>query len=110
VADARFAKPLDEDLVRRLAREHQMLITIEEGAIGGFASQVMHALVRQGLLDVGVTFRPLLLPDAFIDHGMPEEQRRWARLTAADVVALACGTLAPAFSRRRVSVAPIPLS
>jgi 1-deoxy-D-xylulose-5-phosphate synthase len=110
VADARFAKPLDEDLVRRLAREHQMLITIEEGAIGGFASQVMHALVRHGLFDAGTRFRPMCLPDVFIDHGKPEEQCRWARLTAADIVATACGALSPALDRKRVGIKRIPRS
>lgn len=64
VADARFAKPIDRDLVRRLAREHEVLLTVEEGAIGGFASQVMHFLAWEGLLDK-VKFRPLTLPDRF---------------------------------------------
>ena len=73
VADARFAKPLDQDLVSRLAREHEVLITVEEGAIGGFATHVLHHLAHEGLLDQGLKVRPLVLPDAFTDHGKPEK-------------------------------------
>ena len=68
VADARFAKPLDTDLMRRLAREHEVLITVEEGAIGGFASHVLQYLATAGLLDHGLKVRPMVLPDRFIDH------------------------------------------
>ena len=93
VADARFAKPLDEDLLRRLAAEHEVLITIEEGAIGGFATQVMHNLIGQRLLDSGLKFRPMCLPDIFIDHGKPEEQYAWAGLTTSDIVATALQAL-----------------
>src|SRR5690606_30580707 len=66
VADARFMKPLDEDLVRRLARNHEVLITIEEGAIGGFGSHVLQFLATEGLLDHGLKVRPMALPDIFI--------------------------------------------
>jgi 1-deoxy-D-xylulose-5-phosphate synthase len=72
VADARFAKPLDTELVLRLAREHGALITVEEGAIGGFAAQVMHTLAESGLLDRGFAVRSLMLPDRFIDQDKPE--------------------------------------
>ncbi|MEX2407509.1 MAG: transketolase C-terminal domain-containing protein, partial [Rhodovibrionaceae bacterium] len=85
VADARFAKPFDEELVRRLASEHEVMITLEEGAIGGFASQIMHFLAREGLLDSGVKFRPLCLPDVFIDHDKPEKQWELAGLTAPSI-------------------------
>jgi 1-deoxy-D-xylulose-5-phosphate synthase len=71
LADARFAKPLDEDLVRRLAREHEVLITIEEGAMGGFGAFVLHFLARDGLLDRGVGIRTLTLPDIFQDQASP---------------------------------------
>jgi 1-deoxy-D-xylulose-5-phosphate synthase len=71
LADARFAKPLDEDLVRRLAREHEVLITIEEGAVGGFGAFVLHFLARDGLLDRGVGIRTLTLPDIFQDQASP---------------------------------------
>src|SRR5690606_12917992 len=93
VADARFAKPLDSDLLRRLAAEHEVLITIEEGAIGGFASQVLHELAQQGLLDHGLKFRPMYLPDRFIDHGKQDEQVAWAGLGAPDMVAVALAAL-----------------
>src|SRR5690606_41627259 len=66
VADARFAKPLDHDLIRRLARSHEVLLTVEEGSIGGFASQVLHFLAHEGLLERGLKVRPLVLPDAFV--------------------------------------------
>src|SRR5476649_1205191 len=71
VADARFAKPLDGALVERLAREHEVLITVEEGAIGGFASHVLHHLANAGLLENGLKVRPMVLPDRFIDHNSP---------------------------------------
>jgi len=86
VADARFAKPLDSDLVRRLAAEHAVLVTIEEGAIGGFASQVFHCLAAAGLLDTGLKLRPMILPDRFIDHDTPQRQYEDAGLAAADIV------------------------
>ncbi len=93
VADARFAKPLDEDLLRRLASEHEVLITIEEGAVGGFASYCFHSLARQGILESGVKVRPMCLPDRFIDHGKPDEQMAWAGLAASDIVATALTAL-----------------
>ena len=93
VADARFAKPLDAPLVRRLAAEHEVLITVEEGAIGGFASQVMHFLAGEGLLDNGLKFRPLCLPDEFIDHDKPENQYALAGLDARTIVATAAQAL-----------------
>jgi 1-deoxy-D-xylulose-5-phosphate synthase len=93
VADARFAKPLDEDLVRRLAAEHEVLITIEEGSIGGFASQVMHFMAHQGLLDNGLRFRPMCQPDIFIDHESQTKQVEIAHLAAGDIVATALAAL-----------------
>jgi len=86
VADARFAKPLDEDLVRRLARSHEVLVTVEEGAIGGFASQVLQFLAHDGLLESGLKVRPLVLPDAFVDHAKPEKMYADAGLDAAGIV------------------------
>ncbi|MBS27664.1 MAG: 1-deoxy-D-xylulose-5-phosphate synthase [Alphaproteobacteria bacterium] len=86
VADARFAKPLDVDLLHRLAREHEVLVTIEEGSIGGFATQVMTELAGHGLLDNGLRFRPMTLPDIFIDHDKPEVQYEQAGLTAPGIV------------------------
>jgi 1-deoxy-D-xylulose-5-phosphate synthase len=93
VADARFAKPLDEDLVRRLARGHEVLITVEEGAIGGFASQVLHFLAHQGLLESGLKVRPLILPDAFTDHAKPEKMYADAGLDSAGIVKTVFATL-----------------
>jgi 1-deoxy-D-xylulose-5-phosphate synthase len=86
VADARFAKPLDEDLVRRLARSHEVLVTVEEGAIGGFASHVLQFLARDGLLDSGLKVRPLVLPDVFTDHAKPEKMYADAGLDSAGIV------------------------
>ena len=85
VADARFAKPLDEDLVRRLATSHEVLVTVEEGAVGGFASHVLQFLAAQGLLDAGLKVRPLVLPDIFTDHAKPEKMYADAGLDAAGI-------------------------
>ena len=86
VADARFCKPLDSDLVRRLAREHQVLLTVEEGSIGGFAAHVVQDLAHAGLLDNGLRFRPMILPDRFLEHDAPAKQFEDAGLTARDIV------------------------
>jgi 1-deoxy-D-xylulose-5-phosphate synthase len=93
LADARFAKPLDTELVRRLAAEHEVLIIVEEGAIGGFASQVLHFLAGAGLLDRGLKIRPMVLPDRFIDHGTPHGMYEHAGLNAPHVVATALAAL-----------------
>jgi 1-deoxy-D-xylulose-5-phosphate synthase len=93
VADARFAKPLDEELVLRLVREHEVLVTIEEGAIGGFASFVLNLLAVRGLLDSGVKVRPMCLPDRFVDHGTPEGMYADAHLKAPDIVATVLSAL-----------------
>ena len=89
VADARFAKPLDVDLMLRLAREHEVLITIEEGSIGGFASQVLHALAEHGALDRGLKVRSMILPDAFLDQDSPAAMYATAGLDAQGIVAKA---------------------
>src|SRR5690606_204626 len=93
VADARFAKPLDTALVDRLAREHEVLITIEENAIGGFATQVLHHLATTGQLDAGLKIRPMVLPDRFIDHNTPTAQYEEAGLNARHIVATAMAAL-----------------
>jgi 1-deoxy-D-xylulose-5-phosphate synthase len=93
VADARFAKPLDGALIERLAREHEVLITVEEGAIGGFASHVLHHLANAGLLENGLKVRPMVLPDRFIDHNSPAVQYDEARLNARQIVEKAMGAL-----------------
>ncbi|HYB05945.1 MAG TPA: 1-deoxy-D-xylulose-5-phosphate synthase [Methyloceanibacter sp.] len=87
VADARFAKPLDEELVRQLACHHEVLITIEEGATGGFGSQVLHYLAGAGLLDQGLKIRSLTMPDSFIEHDKPQVMYEKAGLNAPGIVA-----------------------
>ncbi|MGZ5906358.1 MAG: 1-deoxy-D-xylulose-5-phosphate synthase [Reyranella sp.] len=101
VADARFAKPLDTDLVHRLAREHEVLITIEEGSIGGFASQVLQDLATAGLLDHGLKVRPMILPDIFIDQASPARQYAQAGLDAPAIVSTALAALGRQAERAR---------
>ncbi|PPR36048.1 MAG: 1-deoxy-D-xylulose-5-phosphate synthase [Alphaproteobacteria bacterium MarineAlpha9_Bin5] len=86
VANARFAKPLDTDLVSRLATNHEVLVTIEEGAVGGFSAHVMQFLATSGLLDKGLKVRPMVLPDRFISHGTPSNMYQDAGLAASDIV------------------------
>jgi 1-deoxy-D-xylulose-5-phosphate synthase len=86
VADARFAKPLDTALIARLAREHEVLVTIEEGAIGGFGAHVLHFLAHQGLLENGLKVRPLVMPDIFMDQAKPERMYAKAGLDCAGIV------------------------
>jgi 1-deoxy-D-xylulose-5-phosphate synthase len=86
VADARFAKPLDTDLVLRLAREHEVLITVEEGSIGGFGSQVFQTLAEHGALDRGLKIRSMILPDTFIDQDSPAAMYARAGLDAKGIV------------------------
>ncbi|MBI1329685.1 MAG: 1-deoxy-D-xylulose-5-phosphate synthase [Alphaproteobacteria bacterium] len=93
IADARFAKPLDTDLIRRLVQNHEVLITIEEGAIGGFASHVLQFLALEGLLDKGLKIRPLTLPDRFQDQDTPERMYEAAGLDAKSIVARALSAL-----------------
>jgi 1-deoxy-D-xylulose-5-phosphate synthase len=93
VADARFAKPLDTALIDRLVKEHEVLITIEEAAIGGFASHVLHYLATSGQLDHGLKLRPMVLPDFFIDHDAPAKQYDQAGLNARHIVETALAAL-----------------
>nr|WP_174827072.1 1-deoxy-D-xylulose-5-phosphate synthase [Rhizobium ruizarguesonis] len=86
VADARFAKPLDHDLIRQLARHHEMVITIEEGSIGGFGSHVMHFLATEGLLDNGLKLRSLVMPDIWMEQAKPEAMNAHAGLNRAGIV------------------------
>ena len=87
VADARFAKPLDTDLLLRLAREHEVLVTIEEGAIGGFGAHVLQTLAEHGVLDRGLKVRTMVLPDVFIDQDTPAAMYATAGLDAKGIVA-----------------------
>jgi len=86
VADARFAKPLDVEMVLRLAREHEALITVEEGSVGGFGAFVLHTLAQHGALDRGLRVRTLTLPDVFQDHDKPEAMYAQAGLDADGIV------------------------
>ncbi|WP_296596164.1 1-deoxy-D-xylulose-5-phosphate synthase, partial [Phenylobacterium sp.] len=93
VADARFAKPLDIDMLLRLAREHEALITVEEGSVGGFGAFVLHALAEHGALDRGLKVRTLTLPDIFQDHDKPEAMYAQAGLDAEGILRTALGAL-----------------
>jgi 1-deoxy-D-xylulose-5-phosphate synthase len=86
VADARFAKPLDHDLIRQLARHHEVLITIEEGAVGGFGSHVLQFLAMEGLLDHGLKVRPLVLPDIWMEQAKPDAMYAKAGLDRAGII------------------------
>lgn len=89
VADARFCKPLDANLIRQLAQEHEILITVEEGSIGGFSSHVSHFLSLNGLLDGNLKWRSMMLPDRYIDHGSQTDQIEAAGLTSKHIAATA---------------------
>jgi 1-deoxy-D-xylulose-5-phosphate synthase len=93
IADARFAKPLDHDLIRCLAHEHPVLISIEDGAAGGFAAHIMQFMALDGLLENGLKFRPMTLPDIYIDQDKPELQYDLAGLNAKHIVAMALNAL-----------------
>jgi len=103
VADARFMKPLDRDLILDLAREHEVLITVEEGAIGGFGSHVLHALAEAELLDGGSKIRTMVLPDVFIDHGHPHQMYELAGLNASSIATTAMMALGVHDSPHRIA-------
>src|SRR5680860_1324789 len=86
VADARFAKPLDRDLIIKLAKDHEVLVTVEEGSVGGFGSHVLQLLSSEGLLDNGLKVRSMVLPDVFIDQGKPDAMYHQAGLDADGIV------------------------
>ena len=101
VADARFAKPLDRDMILRLAADHEALITIEEGATGGFGSHVAHLLAEEGAFDTGLRFRSMVLPDAFIDQAGPRQMYADAKLNAEDIEAKVLSALGVEVLERR---------
>ena len=103
VADARFAKPLDTELIRRLALDHEVLLTVEEGSKGGFGALVLHDLAGAGLLDRGLKIRTLTLPDTFIDHDKPETMYELAGLNANGIAASALAALGRATAARDLS-------
>lgn len=86
VADARFAKPLDVEMIRNLAQNHEVMITIEEGAVGGFGSHVLTYMANDGLLESGLKVRAMMMPDEFFDQDKPEKQIEMAKLSAKDLV------------------------
>ena len=102
VIDARFAKPLDTDLMRRVALEHEVMVSIEEGSPGGFAAHLMNFLAIEGLLDRGLKFRPLTMPDVFMDQDKPESQYEAAGLNARHIV----GVVLNALGRHAEAVGP----
>ncbi len=93
VVDARFAKPIDELLITQLARDHEVLITVEEGSIGGFSAQVMSFLSKTGALDKGLKFRPIFFPDVFVKHGKPEQQNTECGIDSEGIIKSALGAL-----------------
>ena len=101
IADARFAKPLDRDLILQLARHHEALITIEEGAVGGFGSHVAQLLAEEGVFDIGLKYRSMFLPDTFIDQASPEDMYAVAKMNAADIEAKVLDVLGVARLERR---------
>jgi 1-deoxy-D-xylulose-5-phosphate synthase len=102
VADARFAKPLDIDLTLRLAKEHEVLITVEEGSIGGFGAAVLHELAERGAMDRGLRVRSMTLPDAFLDHDSPAAMYSKAGLSSAGIVAKVFEALGSEFRQENI--------
>jgi 1-deoxy-D-xylulose-5-phosphate synthase len=105
VADARFAKPLDQDLILRLAREHEVMITVEEGSVGGFGAYVLHLLAERGILDRGLKVRTLVLPDVFLDQDEPDRMYAHAGLDMAGITAAVFDALGKGWARGRGRVA-----
>ena len=100
VADARFAKPIDQLLITQLARDHEVLLTVEEGSVGGFSAQVMSFLTKSGALDNGLKFRPIFFPDKFINHGKPEQQNIECGVDIDSIVKTTLGALGIAYPRK----------
>jgi 1-deoxy-D-xylulose-5-phosphate synthase len=105
VADARFMKPLDLDMILKLAREHEVLLTVEEGSIGGFGSHVMQTLAEHGMLDGGLRMRAMVLPDEFLDHDSPNAMYARAGLDAKSIVAKVFEALGKDFKTETVKLA-----
>src|SRR3954468_17664835 len=105
IADARFMKPLDVELILKLAREHESLLTIEEGSIGGFGSRVMQTLSDNGMLDGGLKMRAMILPDEFLDHDSPNAMYARAGLDAKGIVAKVFDALGKDYKAETVKLA-----
>ena len=93
IADARFAKPLDRDMILNLAADHEALITIEEGAVGGFGSHVAQLLAEEGVFDGGLKYRSMVLPDIFIDQASPRDMYEVAAMNAEQIETKVLDTL-----------------
>jgi len=104
VVDSRFVKPLDTNLFKILAKNHEILVTVEDGSIGGFSAQVMSFLAKQGLLDNGLKFRPIFFPDKFINHGKPEEQNIECGIDSNSIVNTVLNALGIAASPAKISL------
>jgi 1-deoxy-D-xylulose-5-phosphate synthase len=105
IADARFMKPLDTDMILKLARDHEILLTVEEGSIGGFGSHVMQLLADNGMLDGGLRMRSLVLPDMFQDHDTPAAMYAQAGLDSKGIVKKVFETLGKDFKAETVKLA-----
>ncbi|MBM3950415.1 MAG: 1-deoxy-D-xylulose-5-phosphate synthase [Rhodospirillales bacterium] len=105
IADARFAKPIDEDMIRSLAKTHEVLVTIEEGSSGGFAAQVLQFLANEGLTDRGLKVRAMTMPDVFFDQDKPEKQYEMARLNARHIAATVLSALGRAEEAAQAALA-----
>jgi 1-deoxy-D-xylulose-5-phosphate synthase len=105
IADARFAKPIDENMIRALARTHEVLVTIEEGSSGGFAAQVLQFLANEGLTDRGLKVRAMTMPDVFFDQDKPEKQYEMARLNAKHIAATVLSALGRAEEAAQAALA-----
>jgi 1-deoxy-D-xylulose-5-phosphate synthase len=105
VADARFAKPLDQELILRLAREHEVIVTVEEGSVGGFGSYVLHLLAEKGILDRGLKVRTLVLPDVFLDQDETDRMYACAGLDTPGITAAVVDALGTGWARGRGRVA-----
>ena len=103
VADARFMKPLDEELIRQLVNNHRILITVEEGSVGGFGSRLSHFLTSSGLLDNDIVFRTMCLPDEFVEQDSPDEQYSYAGLMGENILDLALTLLDPKYDSGVIS-------
>jgi 1-deoxy-D-xylulose-5-phosphate synthase len=103
IADARFAKPLDEDMILQLARHHEALITVEEGAVGGFGSHVAQLLADNAIFDSGIKFRSMVLPDVFIDQSSPKDMYATAAMNAPHIEAKVLETLGVASIRSQMA-------
>ncbi len=101
IADARFAKPLDREMILQLARHHEALITVEEGAVGGFGSHVAHLLAEEGVFDTGLKYRSMVLPDIFIDQASPSDMYAVAKMNAGDIETKVLDVLGVARMERR---------